>query len=355
MPKPNLSRRKLIAAAAGATGSLLLPARVLSAAPPAVEITPDLVAAARKEGRVNFYTAMDLTVATPLAKMFETAYPGISVKVERAGSERIFSRIAQEYSSKIYNVDLVNATDASHVWHWKGEGLLAPFVTSDIASHVASAYKDPDGTWATVRILFCAIGYNTDLVKKEDAPRGFRDLLDPKWQGKLVKAHPGYSGVIMTATFAIARELGWQYFESLAKQKVLQVQSAVDPPKKIALGERAVMADGGDYNVLQHKDKGAPIELVYPVEGAPIINSPNAIFKAAPNPNAARLFQAWMFSAEGQQRLVDLAAQYVPHDRAKPKPGRPALRDIKIMQEDPAALLKAADEIKARYTAIFKV
>ncbi|MBS0241621.1 MAG: extracellular solute-binding protein [Proteobacteria bacterium] len=349
------SRRTLVAGAAAAAGAGLFPARVLSAAPPAATITPDLVAMAKKEGRVNFYTAMDLTVATPYAKMFEAAYPGISVKVERAGSERVFSRIAQEYASNIHNVDIVNSTDASHVYHWKSLDWLAPFVTSDIASHIASDYKDPDGTWATVRVLFCAIGYNTELVKKEDAPKGFRDLLDPKWQGKLVKAHPGYSGVIMTATFAIARDLGWEYFEALAKQKVLQVQSAVDPPKKIALGERAVMADGGDYNLLQHKDKGSPVELVYPVEGAPIINSPNAIFKAAPNPNAARLFQAWMFSAEGQQRLVDLAAQYVPHAQAKPKPGRPALKDIKIMRDDPAALLKVADEIKTRYTAIFKV
>ena len=53
----------------------------------------------------------------------------------------------------------------------------------------------------------------------------------------------------MTATFQIARDLGWDYFEKLAKQKVMQVQSATDPPKKLALGERAVMADGGDYNL----------------------------------------------------------------------------------------------------------
>ena len=76
-------------------------------------------------------------------------------------------------------------------------------------------------------------------MKAEDAPKSFADLLDPKWTGKIVKAHPGYSGTIMTATFQIARDLGWDYFEKLAKQKVMQVQSASDPPKKLALGERA--------------------------------------------------------------------------------------------------------------------
>ena len=64
------------------------------------------------------------------------------------------------------------------------------------------------------------------------------------------RAHPGYSGAILTATFVLARDLGWPYLEKLAQQKVMQVQSAADPPKKILLGERAVMADGNDYNLV---------------------------------------------------------------------------------------------------------
>jgi iron(III) transport system substrate-binding protein len=204
-------------------------------------------------------------------------------------------------------------------------------------------------------VVFVAIAYNTQLVKPEDAPKGFKDLLEPKWGGKLVKAHPSYSGAIMTSTFAMARELGWSYFEALAKQKIMQVQSAVDPPKKVALGERAAMADGADYIAILEKEKGAPIELVYPVEGAPIINSPNAVFKAAPNPNAARLFQNWFCTPEGQEKLVAISGQYVPHGKVKSKPGRPQLADIRIMRDDPEALLKVADEIKAKYASIFKV
>src|SRR5262249_60704090 len=120
------------------------------------------------------------------------------------------------------------------------------------------------------------------------APTVFLDLLDVQWSGKLVKAPPGYSGLILTATHAIARELGWAYFEKLAKQKVMQVQSGVDPPKKVALGERAVAVDGADYIALQHKDRGEPVEVVYPTEGTPLINSPNAVFGARASPNAAR-------------------------------------------------------------------
>lgn len=355
MKKPMPSRRAVVTGGAAIAATASLATRVLAQAPPAGGITPELIAAAKKEGRVNFYTAMDLSVAQPYSRAFEAKFPGISVKVERSGSERVFSRIAQEYASAIRNVDIANTTDAAHVHAWKRDALLAAYVPEDVAAHFGADYKDKDGMFATVRILFCAIGYNTQLVKSEDAPKGFRDLLDPKWSGKLVKAHPGYSGVIMTATYAISKALGWEYYEKLARQKVLQVQSAVEPPKKIALGERAVMADGSDYNVLQHKAKGAPVELVYPIEGAPIVNSPNAIFKAAPNPNAARLFHSWICSAEGQQTLVDMSGQYAPHAKAQVKTGRPQLKDIKIMKDDPEALLKVADEVKKKYAAIFKV
>ncbi len=78
--------------------------------------------------------------------------------------------------------------------------------------------------------------------------------------------------------------------------KVLQVQSAADPPKKLLLGERAVMADGNDYNLLLLKDQGKPVEVVYATEGSPLIIVPSGVFRNAPNPNAARLFQSFFFS-----------------------------------------------------------
>ena len=96
----------------------------------------------------------------------------------------------------------------------------------------------------------CAsMGYNTNLVKAEDAPKSFADLLDPKWTGKIVKAHPGYSGTILTATFRWRATSAGAIFEKLAKQKIMQVQSASDPPKKLALGERA---DHGRRHRIRH-------------------------------------------------------------------------------------------------------
>ena len=185
------------------------------------------------------------------------------MRVERTGAERVFQRIGQEYSSNIHAVDVVNSSDAAHLIVWKRNGWLAPYVPEDVAKHYPAEHKDPDGTFASFRIFLCPIAYNTNLVKKEEAPKSYADLLDPKWAGKIVKAHPGYSGTILTATYQMSRDLGWQYFEKLAQQKIMQVQSASDPPKKLALGERAIMADGVEYVLFQLKEKGDPIEIVY--------------------------------------------------------------------------------------------
>ena len=328
---------------------------VRAAAPPASAITPELIAAAKKEGKVVYYSSIDLPVAERLAKAFEAKFPGISVRVERTGAERLFQRIGQEYSSRIYAVDVTNTSDAAHVIAWKRDGWLAPHVPEDVAKHFPAEHKDADGMFASFRITLSPIAYNTSLVKKEEAPKSFADLLDPKWAGKIVKAHPSYSGTILTATYQIARDIGWDYFEKLAKQRVMQVQSATDPPKKLALGERAIMADGGEYVVLPLKEKGDPIELVYPTEGTPLIVGPNAIFKNAPNPNAARLFQNFMFTPEGQQLAIDVGGMHSVHPLAKEKPGRTPLSRIKLMKDDPVAVEKSAAEIKARYTKIFGV
>ncbi len=354
MARIRFSRRDVLkASTALAAGVYAAP---LKAAPPeASAITPALIEAAKKEGKLAFYTAMDLAFAQRLGKAFEAKYPGISVRVERSGAERIFTRIGQEYSTNIHAVDVVNTADQSHCIIWKRNSWLAPYLPEEVAKYYDKSYYDPDALHVTTRVLVSPFGYNTNLVKKEEAPQSFADLLDPKWAGKMVKAHPAYSGTIMNATFETARDLGWEYFEKLAKQRIMQVQSATDTPKKISLGERAIMIDGAGYLVIRYKEQGQPVDVIYPAEGTPVATGPSAVFKAAPNPNAARLFQNWMHGREAQQFLVDFARQYSPHQQTVEKPGVRPLKDIKLMKEDPVGVERDAEAVKTRYAKIFKV
>ncbi|WP_274617689.1 extracellular solute-binding protein [Bradyrhizobium oropedii] len=199
MRKP-ISRRDVLKGAATLAAGAVFAAPARAAAPEPAAITPDLVAAATKEGKLVFYSSMDLPVGEKLGKAFEAAYPGISVQIERSGSERLFQRVAQEFDSNIHAADVVNSADASHFIPWKKSGWLMPFVPEDVAKHFPDNYRDPDGIAVTTRLWLSSIAYNTNLVKAEDAPKSFADLLDPKWMGKMVKGHPAYSGTIMTTT-----------------------------------------------------------------------------------------------------------------------------------------------------------
>ena len=349
-----LSRRFMLKGS-GAIAATVFASPLRAQAPASEPVTPALIEAARKEGKLVFYTAMDLQLAERFGRTFEQKYPGIAVRVERSGAERVFQRIDQEYRSNIRAVDVVNTADQAHCIIWKRNGWLQPYLPEEVAKNFDKRFYDPDALHVTTRVLVSPFGYNTKLVKAEDAPKSFADLLDPKWAGKMVKGHPAYSGTIMNATFQIARDLGWEYFEKLAKQRVMQVQSATDTPKKIALGERAIMIDGAGYLVIQAKEAGEPVDVIYPAEGTPLATSPSTVFKGAPNPNAARLFFSWLHGREGQQILVDYARQYSPHAQTVEKPGVRKLADIKLMREDPEGVEKLADEVKTRYGKIFGV
>ena len=318
----------------------------------AQETTPAMVAAAEKEGKVVWYTAVDVKVAEGLAKVFREQYPKIQLDVERSGSERVFQRINQEYQANIKNVDVVNSSDASHFMFWKQQKWLAAHTPPDVQKFTPQ-YKDSEGYYAVWRATLSVMGYNTNLVKDAEAPKGYNDLLDPKWKGKLTKSHPSYSGTSLTGTFAITKALGWDYLDKLAKQGVQQLQSTTATPKSIASGERAVMVDGNEYNMFIEIDAKSPVKIIYAIEGTPFVTSPTAIFAGAPHPNAARVLQNFLYTAKAQQLLVDQGGARSVHPDVKEPASRTPLKDIKLLADDPAAMLPQIAEIKKKYTAMF--
>jgi iron(III) transport system substrate-binding protein len=349
----NPSRRDVLTALTALASGVVFPAPLKAARPEPTVVSQAVIEGARKERLVTFYTAMEIPLAESLGRAFEAKYPGIDVRVKRSGAERVFQRIGKEEEISIYEVDVVCSTDAGHFINWKRDGLLTPYVPEDVAKHFPPEQIDSDGMYATVLALLSPISYNTNLVKLEDAPKSFADLLDPKWRGKIIKGRPDYSGTVLTATFQIARDLGWPYFEKLAQQNITHVQSAIERGNKLAQGESAIQADGADSNLLLIKDQGAPVEPVYPIEGTPLITAPSGLFRSAPHPNAARLFQSFLFSAEAQQVLVNASALRSFHALVKERPGRVSLSAIKLVKSDPAAVEAQSEDIKARYNRIF--
>ena len=323
---------------------------ILSAAPlPAQDAR---VEAAKKEGKVVWYTSLALTSAEKVAKLFEAAYPGIKVEVHRTGSERILQRVMQELQANLKIADVVHTSDAGHYVLLKEKKLLLKYTPAGIDGFPA-AFKDKDGYHYGLRATVNVIAYNSKIISAAEAPKTWKDLLDPKWKGKLVTAHPGYSGVIATHVLALVQLHGWDYFKQLAQNKPMLVQSAVDPSGIVASGERPVAVDGGDYTFYQVKKKGNPVEIVFPKEGVPLVVSPSAITSFAPHPNAAKLFTDFIFSRELQQVLADSEGLYTGHPDVKYPADRPKLSELKLLRVEPEELEKRNEEIKTRFVEFF--
>src|SRR6266481_2675717 len=268
--------------------------------------------AAKKEGKVVWYTSLALSSAEKVAKLFE----------------------------------------AAHYVLLKDKKLLMKYTPAGVERFPA-AFKDKDGYHYGLRATVNVIAYNSKIISAAEAPKTWKDLLDPKWKGKLVTAHPGYSGVIATHVLALVQLHGWDYFKQLAQNKPMLVQSAVDPSGIVASGERPVAVDGGDYTFYQVKKKGNPVEIVFPKEGVPLVVSPSAITSFAPHPNAARLFTDFIFSREIQQVLADTEGLYSGHPQVTYPADKPRLSELRLLQVDPEELEKRNEEIKMKFIEFF--
>ena len=307
---------------------------------------------ARKEGKVVWYTSLVLPSAEKVAKLFETAYPDIKVEVHRTGSQRILQRVMQELQANIKNVDVIHTSDAGHYVFLKEKKLLAKYTPAGVEGF-PDGFKDKDGYYYGLRATVNAITYNTKAVSASEAPKSWKDLLDPRWKGKMVTAHPGYSGVIATHVLALVHLNGWDYFKALAQNKLMIVQSANDPATVVSSGERVVAVNGGDYSAYQLKKKGNPIEIVYPKEGVPLVVSPTAITTFAPHPNAARLFTDFTFTREVQQVMADSEGLYTGHPGVTYPADKPKLSELKLLMVTPEELEKRNEEIKKRFVEFF--
>ena len=308
--------------------------------------------AAKKEGKVAWYTSLVLPSAEKVAKLFEAAYPGIKVDVHRTGSERVLQRVMQELQANIKNADVLHTSDAGHFVLLREKKLIMKYTPAGVEKF-PPGFKDKDGYHYGLRATVSVIAYNPKMISAAEAPRGWKDLLDPKWRGKLVTAHPGYSGIIATHVLALVNLHGWDYWKQLARNKLMLVQSAADPAGVVASGERQVAVNGGDYTFYQSRKKGNPIEMVYPKEGVPLIVSPNAITSFAPHPNAAKLFTDFIFTRDVQQLLADSEGLYTGHPDVKYPPDKPKLSELKLLQTEPEELEKRAEEIKKRFVELF--
>jgi iron(III) transport system substrate-binding protein len=248
--------------------------------------------AARKEGELTWYSAqIQSEPAEAAGRAFTERYPGIKVNVVRSTSEVAFQRLSQDMRAGVTQCDMFSSTDYGHFLYLKREGRLASFRPKNVDGMLPRLRDpDPDQCWQILYLGLYLLAYNTRKVAAAEAPKTWKDLLDPKWKDQLAVGHPGYSGAIAIMAVILRKLYGWDYFKALEKNKPQIGRSSDDPVTLMNAGERNVGLSVSISMPLLSIARGNPLAIVYPTEGTVAVYGPSAIPKSAPHPNAARLF-----------------------------------------------------------------
>ncbi len=333
--------------------SKILPVLIGSSMLASAALAADAVdmAAAKKEGKVVWYTSTPIKQAQQIANLFETK-TGIKVELFRSGGSAILRRFNQEAEAGRIATDVLTHSDPAAAANMTEKGLFVPFKPEgfDMVSAVA---KDADGNWAAQRLNVMTIYLRADKIAAADRPKKWEDLLDPKYKGKMVMTDPSFTSLQVSVVGTISKERGWGFYEGLRKNDTMIVRGNQQVSDMIKKGERLIAVGALDSYAAADRKAGHDIETMYPSDGVFVIPSPTAVVKGSPNPNAAKLFAAFNLSKEVQEIFPNSGGYAARSDIKSPK-GSPAYSDLKVIPIDYKDLEKQGSGIKKKFNAVFQ-
>ena len=293
-----------------------------------------IVAAAKKEGRLTMYTTFAEKDQPTLIKPFEAKY-GVKVSIWRAGTDKVLQRTLAEAAARKYDVDLIHF--GSPEMEALSRERILQAVNSPVHKDLQPGSVPAHREWAATLLSVWVQVYNTQLIRKEDLPRTYQDLLDPRWKGKLgieAKNQDWFASVVDVMG---GGEKGLKFFRDLVAQNGISARTGHTLLNNMVIaGEVPLALTVYNYMPEQAKKKGAPIDW-FALEPAVARSNAIGVARRAPHPNAALLFYEYMLG-EGQQYLVKM--DYVPSNTRAPSP----LRNVKILQTDPIRSLDETDK-----------
>jgi iron(III) transport system substrate-binding protein len=302
--------------------------------------TAKIVAAAKKEGSVTMYTTFAEKDQPALIDPFEAKYR-VKVNIWRAGTDKVLQRTLAEAAARKYNVDLIHF--GSPEMEALSREKILQGVKSPVHADLQPGSVPPHREWAATLLSVWVQVYNTNLIQKRDLPKSYKDLLDPRWKGKLgieAKNQDWFASVVDVMG---GGERGIQFFRDLVARNGISARTGHTLLNNMVIaGEVPLALTVYNYMPEQAKKKGAPIDW-FALEPAIARSNAIGVARRAPHPNAALLFYEYMLG-EGQQYLVKM--DYVPSNTKAASP----LKGVKILQTDP---IRSLDETE-KWTKIFE-
>jgi len=250
---------------------------------------------AKKEGALVWYTALNLNESEMLTKRFEQLYPFIKTETLRLSSFALLSKIQTEARAGGFRADVIEIAGVlGHIL--KKDGLFAKYISPE-ARFYPDSVKDPDGTWTSFFMNTHVLVYNTKLVKKDEVPKTFDEVAQPKWKGKITM--PEDFDIFGMMLKVMGRSKGMDFMRRLAAQDVSLKDSYSLAIQAVASDEAALGLNLYGTRTEEFKKKSAPVEWV-PLDFTLASLEPLAVGAKAPHPNAGRLFVDFLLSKEAQ-------------------------------------------------------
>lgn len=321
------------------------------ARPQSIVADPVDVDAAKREGKVSWYTSTPVALAQTIANAFDKEY-GIRVQIFRSGGSAVLRRFQQEFDAGRVAADVLTMSDASAANELGRKGVFVPFKPEGF-DKVIPAGKDPAGLFVANRMTLVGMMARTDKVAASDLPTTWNDLRLPKYKGKLIMPDPSFTSIQLLAVGTLSRKLGWSYYEDLRKNDTMIVQGHQQMFDMLKRGERLIAAEGGDpYAFTEGGDPG-PVTAIYAADASIFLPSPTGVIKGGPNPNAAKLFAQFNLRPEIQQ-LFPPQGMYSARADVKGPPNAPALETLTLLPVDYDDIEQNAVQIKTKFNDIFQ-
>ena len=320
--------------------------RVILSALAALSLTT--AAQAEVAGKLVLYTSQPNEDAQKTVDAFMAANPGVTVEFVRDGTPKIMAKFRAELEAGAPQADVLLIADSVTMEGLKAEGLLMAHPDADISAY-EPGIMDPDKTWFATKLITTGIVYNTAAPMK---PASYADLLAPEVSAAFMMPSPLASGAATIHMVSLTgTDLGWGFYETLAKQGAVADGGNGGVLKAVAGGEK-LYGFLVDYLAIREAAAGAPIRFVFPAEGVSAVSEPVAILANTTNPDAAKAFVDFIISEPGQQVAADMG--YLPaHPAVTPPAGFPARDTIRILPFDAAKALADEAANKARFTEMF--
>jgi ABC-type Fe3+ transport system substrate-binding protein len=311
--------------------------------------SPDakVVEAARKEGEIVWYTTMSLDQSKQFMDRFIKKHPFLKPSVFRAGGGALLNRVLSESKAGKNLFDVVHGT-GEIVLPLMELGLIAPY-NSPERKMIPEDLKGSKGYWTSVYVNSIVLGYNKNLVKPDDVPRSYADLLQPRWKGRKISLDDSYTTFLQGLISSWGKEKALSYLTQLSAQEPVIMRGSTVRVQMAAAGEFPLVI--AYANIIQYlAEKGAPLDWI-PLEPAVISVNTVMLSANASHPNAGKLLVDFTLSKEGQEKLWDF--QRIPsRSDVEPKPAR-LFRGYKRYVVHPEEY-KNHEEVVKQYSQILK-